>query len=143
MTEKVAPFTYWAENDGGRAEAGFKGDANDCVARSVAIVTQRPYADVYKELAQFMKDNGLPKSARNSIPTEIVKAFMKKQGFTWVPTMTIGSGTTVHLRADELPHGRIIARVTRHVCAVVDGVIEDTYDPSRGGTRAVYGYWKA
>lgn len=141
-TKTVAPFTYWAENDGGRADAGFKGEAGDCVARAVAIVTDRSYADVYNELAQFMKDHGESKSARNGIPKHITKAFMEKQGFTWVPTMTIGSGTTVHLRADELPHGRIIARVTRHVCAVIDGVIEDTHDPSRGGTRAVYGYWK-
>ena len=57
-TKTVAPFTYWAENDGGRADAGFKGEAGDCVARAVAIVTDRPYADVYNELAQFMKDHG-------------------------------------------------------------------------------------
>jgi hypothetical protein len=24
---------------------------------------------------------------------------------------------------------------------VIDGVIHDTFDPSRGGTRCVYGYW--
>lgn len=135
-------MTTWIYNDGGRAEAGFKGEAGDCVTRAVAIVTERPYADVYRELSQFMKDNGQAKSARNGIPTPIMKAFMKNQGFEWTATMTIGSGTKVHLRADELPHGKIIARVTRHVCAVIDGIIHDTHDPSRGGTRAVYGYWK-
>ena len=55
--------------------------------------------------------------------------------------MFIGSGTTVHLKADELPKGRIICNVSKHYTAVVDGVIQDTYDPSRRGTRAVYGYW--
>ena len=25
---------------------------------------------------------------------------------------------------------------------MIDGVIHDTYDPTRGGTRCVYGYWK-
>ena len=48
---------------------------------------------------------------------------------------------TVHLRADELPAGRIIASLSRHVVAVIDGVIHDIYDPSRDGTRCVYGYW--
>ena len=31
--------------------------------------------------------------------------------------------------------------LSRHMCAVIDGVIHDTYDPSRDGTRAVYGYY--
>ena len=30
-------------NDGGRLEAGFKGKANDCVARSIAIATGVTY----------------------------------------------------------------------------------------------------
>jgi hypothetical protein len=27
------------------------------------------------------------------------------------------------------------------LCAVIDGVIHDTFNPSRGGSRCVYGYW--
>ena len=38
--------------------------------------------------------------------------------------------------------GRLIVAVSRHYCAVIDGVIHDLYDPSRNGTRCVYGYWK-
>jgi len=30
-------------NDGGRAAAGYKGKAGDCVVRSIAIVTNLPY----------------------------------------------------------------------------------------------------
>jgi hypothetical protein len=67
---------------------------------------------------------------------------MKDLGFEWTPTMTIGSGCKVHLKADELPNGRIIANVSKHVVAVIDGVIYDTHDPSRNETRCVYGYWR-
>lgn len=28
-------------------------------------------------------------------------------------------------------------------CVTRDGVIRDTHDPSRDGTRCVYGYWTA
>jgi hypothetical protein len=56
--------------------------------------------------------------------------------------MQIGSGCKVHLRADELPNGRLVVHTSRHSTAVIDGVIHDTYDPSRGGNRCVYGYWK-
>ena len=55
--------------------------------------------------------------------------------------MGIGTGCTVHLNPNELPKGRIICRVTRHYVAVINGVINDTYDCSRDGTRCVYGYW--
>ena len=56
--------------------------------------------------------------------------------------MSIGSGCKVHLRADELPSGRLIVSLANHVVAVIDGVLHDTHDSSRDGTRCVYGYWK-
>ena len=37
--------------------------------------------------------------------------------------------------------GRIVTSCSRHYSSVIDGVINDTYDPSRDGKRAVYGYW--
>lgn len=40
-------------------------------------------------------------------------------------------------------HADVLAdRFEENVCAVVDGVIFDTHDPSRDGTRCVYGYFK-
>lgn len=49
----------------------------------------------------------------------------------------------MHLRASELPAGRLIVAVSKHLTCVIDGVIYDTHDPSRGGTRCVYGYFTA
>jgi hypothetical protein len=56
--------------------------------------------------------------------------------------MHIGSGCTVHLRAGELPEGPLVASLSRHLVAVVDGVIRDTHNPDRDGTPCVYGYWQ-
>jgi len=53
----------------------------------------------------------------------------------------IGQGCKVHLRKDELPQGKLIVRVSKHITSVIDGVINDTYDCSRGATRCVYGYY--
>ncbi|OYY52944.1 MAG: hypothetical protein B7Y05_24105, partial [Polynucleobacter sp. 24-46-87] len=58
-----------------------------------------------------------------------------------VPTMQIGQGCQVHLRASELPKGVLIVKVSKHLSAIVNGVIQDTHNPSRGGTRCVYGYY--
>jgi hypothetical protein len=67
---------------------------------------------------------------------------MADLGWRWVPTMEVGSGCQVHLRADQLPPGRLVVSVSKHLVAVIDGVVHDT-DPEvdRDGTRCVYGYW--
>jgi hypothetical protein len=137
-------------NDGGRAAAGFKGAAGDCVARAVAIASGRPYAEVYARLAEGTGSQRAGKkgkrsaSARNGINVtrKWFKDLMVEWGFVWVPTMTIGSGCKVHLRADELPAGRLVVSVSGHYTTMIDGVINDTWNPDRGGNRCVYGYWK-
>ena len=39
-------------NDGGRADAGYKGRTGDCVTRAVAIAAELPYKQVYERLAE-------------------------------------------------------------------------------------------
>ena len=139
-------------NDGGRANAGYKGDAGDCVTRAVAIATGLPYTEVYEALAEgtanqraSSRTSKRPRSARNGINTKRkwFKDYMISLGFEWVPTMTIGSGCQVHLREAELPsRGRLVLNLSRHAAAYIDGVLHDTHDCSREGTRCVYGYWK-
>jgi hypothetical protein len=130
----------FVHNDGGRAAAGFKGRADDCVTRAIAIVSGRPYAEVYAALAKGMGDQRASKrtkkrsaSARDGITTKRkwFKDYMAGLGFQWVPTMTIGSGCKVHLVASELPPGRLIAAVSKHYTAMIDGIIHDTHDPRR------------
>jgi hypothetical protein len=138
-------------DDGGRADAGFKGNAGDCVCRAIAIAAKLPYRQVYDRLAEGNATQRRSKraakrsrSANNGISTtrKWFKDYMSELGFVWTATMQIGSGCQVHLRADELPSGRLVCNVSKHSVAVIDGVIHDTYDPSRDGTRCVYGYWK-
>ena len=143
--------TSFVFNDGGRKAAGYKGNAGDCVCRAIAIAAQLPYQQVYDMLAEgnaaqrkSKRTGKQSRSARNGIYTKRkwFKDYMLELGFVWTPTMQVGSGCQVHLTADELPSGRIICSVSRHYVAVIDGVINDTYDCSRAGTRCVYGYWK-
>jgi hypothetical protein len=142
-------------NDGGRAAAGFKGEAGDCVVRAIAIATQMPYREIYALVNHVAKESPkhrlirsrgktryMPRSnARKGVLKADIRKVMARIGWTWVPTMLIGSGCKVHLRADELPTGRIIVSVSKHLTALINGVIQDTHDPSRDGTRCVYGYY--
>lgn len=129
-------------NDGGRREAGFCGAAGDCVTRSIAIATETPYREVYDALAAGEAKRGRPRSARKGIQRPVYDAYLEGLGWEWTATMQIGSGCNVHLRPDELPYGRLIVRVTKHITTMIYGVIHDTGDPTRGGTRCVYGYWR-
>ena len=154
----------WIFNDGGREAAGYKGFTGDCVVRAIAIAAELDYKKVYNDL--FELERGVLSRARHpkkkkrratpraGIHKESCRAYMEELGWRWTPTMKIGSGCRVHLATDELPSGRLVVVLSRHLTAVVDGVIHDTYDPSRqtleviGGvksireTRCVYGYYQ-
>src|SRR5262249_44576929 len=80
-------------------------------------------------------------SARTGVYKETIKILMEGYGLKWTSTMKIGSGCKVHLRSEELPSGRIIVSISKHLVAVIDGVIHDTRNPDRNGLRCVYGYW--
>lgn len=133
-------------NDGGRAAAGYKGQTTDCVVRAITIATGKPYQEAYDAINRISKNGragsrSAKSNARTGVWKEAYRPYLESLGWKWVPTMKIGQGCKVHLKADELPKGRIIVRLSKHLTAVIDGVIRDTYDPSRNGTRCVYGYF--
>lgn len=136
-------FVY---NDGGRSLI-FQGKTGDCVCRSITIVTGKPYVEVYNSLnyhaigeRKGKRKRGIS-NARTGVYKNCYKKYLESIGYTWVPTMFVGQGCKVHLRKEELPSGRLIVAVSKHLTAVIDGVIHDTHDCSRGGTRCVYGYF--
>ena len=134
-------------DDGGREAAGFKGKTGDCVCRAIAIATEMPYKEVYDLINETAKSERASKrkrgksSARTGVYIGTIRKVMERLGWKWHPTMDIGKGCTVHLRKDELPSGRLVVSVSRHEVAVIDGVVHDTYDCTRDGSRCVYGYY--
>jgi hypothetical protein len=139
------PFEF---DDGGRKAAGYKGKTGDCVVRSIAIATELPYQQVYERVNRLAGRERIGKrkrgisNARTGVYRGTTKRLLEELGWQWTPTMEIGSGCQVHLRAGELPPGRLVVSVSGHLTAVIEGVIRDTHDPSRRGTRCVYGYWQ-
>lgn len=137
-------FVY---SDGGRALAGFLGATGDCVTRAAAIASGRPYGEVYELVNALAKQerprgNRSRSAARTGVSKRTTRRLMAELGFEWTPTMEIGSGCTVHVSEGELPPGRLVLQLSKHVAAVIDGVLYDTFDCSRDGTRCVYGYWR-
>lgn len=127
-------------NDGGRAAAGFKGSAGDCVVRAIAIAAELPYAEVYAALSDGMATQRQTKHSKASnrsaraginVRRKWFRDYMASIGWTWTPTMGIGTGCRVHLHDGELPMGRLVVAVSKHYTTVIDGVIHDTSDPQR------------
>ncbi len=155
VAEKTPPCKYsviqkpWGVlDDGGRVAAGFKGETGDCATRAIAIALQIPYLDVYNELAKLSgqerpRKGHRPSHPRTGVNRKVYERFLADRGWRFIPTMGIGTGCKVHLRPAELPRGHLIVRASKHVVAVVNGVIHDNHDSTRDGTRCVYGYWKA
>jgi hypothetical protein len=145
-------------HDGGRAAAGFRGHAGDCVTRAIAIGTGLPYSQVYRELYERAKTDldalnqlnppaptakrPVTASPRTGVPRPIYEPYLQELGWAWTATMRPGHGCKVHLRADELPDGCVLCRISKHLTVVRDGVVYDTHDPTRDGSRCVYGYYQ-
>jgi hypothetical protein len=145
-------------NDGGRSAAGYRGEAGDCVTRAIAIATGKPYREVYDAIFDGIRQHAVGRSCsakraargrgrsgttpRNGVSPKVWRPYLESIGWKWTPTMQIGQGCKVHLCADELPGGRLIVQVSKHIVAVIDGVVHDIADPTRDGTRCVYGYYQ-
>lgn len=154
IPEVVGITLHWVHDDGGRAAAGYKGSAGDCGVRALAIATGQEYQWAYDRLREGIawhlgrrlrrKTRRVlsgSTSPRDGCPRDVMRKVMADLGWVWHPTMTLGSGCKVHVRREELPGGRLLLSLSGHYSVMLDGVIHDTYDPSREGTRCVYGFW--
>ena len=138
-------------NDGGRSLAGYLGKTGDCVCRAICIATGKPYQEVYDFLSEGNANQRRSKRQKKKkektaskgihVNRKWMQDYIESLGFTWTPTMLIGQGCKVHLKKEELPSGILIVSVSIHWTTVIDGVINDTYNPDRDEKRCVYGYY--
>lgn len=102
------------------AAAGYKGKTGDCVTRSIAIATGKPYQEVYDALngLAMMERIGRRRrkssNSRSDVYRRTYQRYLESLGWRWTSTMTIGSGCQVYLRASELSHGPLVVKVSRH-----------------------------
>jgi hypothetical protein len=142
--------TRWVRDDGGQP-AGVRGG---CVVRAIAIATGKPHREVHQELIEATRRymsthrNRLVKwirrrrGGRGNDPIygsydEIYGPYLENLGWRRIPT----DNRKVRLRADELPPGRLIVEVHRHLVAVIDGVIHDTHNSGSAGRRPVEAFY--
>lgn len=142
-------------DDGGRAEAGFKGKTGDCVARAIAIATGLPYREVYDRLASENAGQRVTKHTRKSLAgvktarkgiytgRKWFKDYMAELGFRWVGLAKIGEPSRITVDHFSKHYGQTyILSLRRHSAAMVDGNLRDSWDSGYGGTATVFGFWE-
>ena len=137
----------YVQDDGGRAAAGFKGHAGDCVVRAIAILTRQPYADIYARMAAAMKQagysasgNGYRQKPRPGLhprigPRSVQNLVKRSYGLHRVD---LGRGSRPTYTEAWLRHGNCLVGTTKHISAIVDGALRDTFD-GRTYDATIYG----
>ena len=125
-------------NDGGRSKY-FKGNTGDCVTRAIAIATGKDYLEVYNAINGISKGERKRKNerrksnARKGVYHHTYEKYLKDLGWRYVDCNK--PNKYIHLTDSEIPKGTVICRLYKHLVCVIDGVINDTYDCSKKGTK--------
>lgn len=146
----------FVHDDGGKSKYISQRLPGDCFCRAVAIASGIEYIEVAKVISHFASKERVSvkrlvryksaKSAMSSASDGVWKAtgtrVLEYFGFEKVYWMRVGVGCEIHVRASELPMGRLVLSLSRHYAAVVDRVLRDNHDCSRNGNRCVYAIWE-
>lgn len=157
----MLPYRY---DDGGRATSGCRKSNKDCIVRAVSIYKGLPYNNVHaialewgiidgKCYLDIGQANGHYNKRIKKASAVMEKMFANAFGLQWVKSDPRGKlERWYRLCVGDLPLN-CIARMRRHVVAIRDGVVHDTWDCTNRYVieddwgnmkikhRAVYGYW--
>jgi hypothetical protein len=148
LPDKWKRYVY---DDGGRAALAHVFPRHGgCVARAIAIATGKKYYEVHNDLgalcALYWNDPALrfshlggchhqqPPSPDGGIPDHITRLYLGTLHWQWTST------NKARLHRCDMPMGRIIVSVSKHLVALIDHVVHDTYDHWKG-KRPVHGYY--
>ncbi len=127
----------YVNNDGGRSAAGFKGNARDCVLRSICIALKLDYKTTYKRMTT---DSG--KAPRNGCGRGVSWPFLQGKGWVFHSTFNCHTDNM----EDHIPRGRVILTMPGHYAACINHIIHDNWDSrtkaGNGRTaKKINGYW--
>lgn len=152
MVHPSTSMTVCIFNDGGRSlahsqaitegnakdEKYFSGSADDCVIRSLAIITGHPYKDIWHACKAMMRRGWITDTPNHGVIVNDpeFKAYAQGLGLSWVP---LESPYPTFNNA-PLP-AKCVALIKQHAVAVIDGQMHDTYNATPSGRAYVRGYF--
>lgn len=93
---------------------------SDCVIRSLSVLTDRSWRDVYNELSDLAGDIGLMFDRVEFVEDYLDSRYPRECHFS----------KTIREFAREYPYGRYAVTMNGHITAIINGKIIDSFDPS-------------
>ena len=142
--------------DGGREDAGYKGDAGDCVTRAISIATawasrgryeyEQHRSELMKRKAKWRKTSRSKRakasksnSVRNGTPKEVYRPYLEDLGWERVSLVKFGDPTRKEMVKEDIPNDIVILEVRKHLVTCANHVVLDTWD-CREATLFVDGF---
>jgi hypothetical protein len=130
----------WLQHDAGRSTSKRPKARNDCTVRAIAAVTGAPYDAAYEWIAAGGRKSGKRFKLK---PFFAANVFLHDADwrFAWTPYPAVKGERRMNVIAFVATHprGRYVIQVSKHVIAVVDGVLIDDHLPRLNA--CVYGAW--
>lgn len=101
---------------------------SDCVVRSLSVLTNRTWNDVFDELSDLAGDVGQMFDRVEFVEDYLDNRYPRECHYA----KTIGEF------AKEYPVGRYAVSTNGHITAIIDGKIIDTFDPSNRVMRCAW-----
>jgi hypothetical protein len=108
-------------------------DVGDCVKRAITICSNMDYSTVQIELNRYKKITNTQKFSHNKNWTPYVEKVLRWEKISGFLNMKVGEFAKQH------PEGTYLISVRKHLTAVVDGVVYDTWNCS---FKAINRVWK-
>ena len=101
---------------------------DDCVLRAMSILTNKSWNEVYNELSNLASYDGLMIDS-----VEFVEKYLDSKYLR-----SCHDSKTVEEFAKEFPKGKYAITMNGHITALIDGIIYDTFDPSKRIMRCAW-----
>lgn len=95
-------------------------NVNDCVVRSISVVTNRSWDKVYEELSDIAQKEGILLDDVDFVEKYLDKRYKRQCHYA----------KTVGEFAEENPYGKYLVTMQGHITAIINGIIYDTFDCS-------------
>ena len=101
---------------------------DDCVIRSISILTGRKWEDVFEELSDLASDVGYMFENVPFVEDYLDKRYPRECHYS----------KTLKEFVEEHPRGKYAVTMDGHITAVIDGVVYDTFNPLNRIIRCVW-----
>lgn len=136
--EWYLPSYQFVMDDSGRSASKRPKQDNDCTVRALAKACALDYDVAYEKLQAAGRICNRGFDFKKWAKTNKVY----ERSFTWKALQAVKGQPRMTLAkfAEEYDDGYYIARLSKHVVAVCNGVVYDTFE--NRPDRCVYGYWR-